>query len=117
MSVRRYATPQGHPVPERIGMIEGYQTDDDFTPMEGFVFKDSTTGKRSPGLFDPAINARPQPMDMTKVPPTEFPPGATCLNGMQGVDLYSCDSCGATVTESEFDSHVCGQGVVDHGGY
>lgn len=36
-----------------------------------------------------------------------FPPGATCLNGMQGVPLFECDRCGESVAESEFDLHRC----------
>lgn len=37
----------------------------------------------------------------------EFPPGATCLNGMTGVELWVCEDCGRDVAEAEFDGHVC----------
>lgn len=34
--------------------------------------------------------------------------GATAQNGMQGVPLFSCDTCGDIVAESEMAAHVCG---------
>lgn len=109
MSLRRFAAVQAHPLPRTVSSPVGYQDD-----------ANSHTGKRSPGLFDAAINRGPTPMDprsVTTYEVEEFPPGATCLNGMMGVPLYTCDSCGSTVAEAEFDAHVCGYGETDHSGY
>ena len=50
------------------------------------------------------------PQEVGKIPdpgPDEFPPGATVLNGMQGVELFRCEVCNALVAESEFDGHLC----------
>lgn len=80
MGLKRIATVQGHPIPHTVG------------------------GGGVP--WDPTLFRGPQKVEFPE--PEEFPIGATVLNGMQGVALFSCDLCGTIVAESEMDYHDCG---------
>jgi hypothetical protein len=81
MTLIRIKTVQGHPVPSVVG--------GGVPPWEAQLF-------HRPGRL---------PSQETF---SEFPAGATVQNGMQGVPLFSCDTCGDIVAESEMDAHVCG---------
>lgn len=78
MSLKRVRTVQAHPVPDVAYPASGPQFDLASPPQ---IIRDYETD--------------------------EFPPGATVLNGMKGVQLYVCEVCGVDVAESEFDGHLC----------
>lgn len=81
MSIRQVRTVQAHPVPSSVQYASGLRLEVQETSY-------------IPGRIPPA-------------PEEEFPPGATCLNNMQGVDLYRCSVCHELVAESEFEAHHC----------
>jgi hypothetical protein len=85
MGLQRIQTVQAHPVPKVIGSAG--------VPWE-------------PQLFH-------RPERMASAQPEGFPPGATVQNGMKGVPLFSCDSCGEVVAETEIPFHDCGLAETD----
>lgn len=86
MGFKRVRTVQGHAVPEHA--------------------------YHAPGIFDPEVMRGPERAP-DHVDEWDYPPGATVLNGMRGVQLYNCTQCGDTVAESEFDAHQCGYSQTD----
>lgn len=80
MGIQRIRTVQAHAVPDRA-----------YYP--------------GANIFDPGVTAAPVITRSDYMP--DPPPGATCLNGMLGVELFTCEVCGAEVAESEFDGHLC----------
>ncbi len=81
MSIRHVRAVQAHPVPSTVQHVPGLRLE-----VQEMAY--------IPGTIPPA-------------PDEEFPPGATCLNNMQGVDLYRCSVCHQLVAEAEFDAHHC----------
>ena len=78
MAIKRIRAVQVHPVPKN-----GY-----YTP-------------------DQVIDTGPPTQITWDYPDGDPPLGATVLNGMKGTEVYTCDTCGRTVAESEFDGHLC----------
>lgn len=86
MRVIRRPAYQGHAVPETAG--------------------------RPKGPFPSEVLAPPVITYDDNDPDDIYPPGATAQNNYQGVILYKCRACAATVTEEQMDAHRC---QVDNG--
>jgi hypothetical protein len=66
-----------------------------------------TTRTKAWGPFPVEVLAEPVITYDDTDPDNIYPPGASAQNNYQGVPLYRCRDCSATLTGDQLDDHIC----------